>query len=167
MAAASVLGLALLLSACGSDGDNDAQGDGGTTSGASSNDSATEGATGGGTSGGAGTLSMNGEEIELGPGRCYLEEQPSAAGGGSILLTAQAQGTDASGADVRIDFTRYSEDSQFAGDDVNINVGPLGDSTSSSGTADIGTVQVDDKVVSATGFPLDDSTTIDFTIDCG
>tara|TARA_R100000306_G_scaffold36587_1_gene36784 strand:+ start:242 stop:763 length:522 start_codon:yes stop_codon:yes gene_type:complete len=121
--------------------------------------------------GGGGMLVLDGEEIELGPGLCFLEEQPSAGGGGSILATAQAQGTDAAGEEVRIDFTRYSEDSQFAGDDVSVDVGALGESVGYSGSDAEGTVSIDGNVVSATDFPLmsfDDGSEIavTFTISC-
>ncbi|MCO8125690.1 hypothetical protein NHL50_00515 [Acidimicrobiia bacterium EGI L10123] len=121
--------------------------------------------------GGGGMLVFGGEEIELGPGLCFLEEQPAAAGGGSILATAQAQGTNAAGDEVRIDFTRYSEDSQFAGDDVSVDVGALGESVGYSGSEAEGTVSVDGNVVSATDFPMinfDDGSeiTASFTISC-
>jgi hypothetical protein len=119
----------------------------------------------------AGSLVLDGETIELGPGLCFLEEQPSAGGGGSILATAQAQGSNAAGEDVRIDFSRYSEDSDFAGDDVSIDVGALGESTGYSGNEPEGAVSIDGNVVSATDFPVmsfDDGSeiTVSFTINC-
>ena len=120
--------------------------------------------------GGAGSLTLDGEEIALGPGRCYLQEQPAAAGGGSIELTAQAQGTNAAGDDVRLDFSRYSEESQFAGDDVSIDVGPLGNSVSYHGSQPSGAVTVDGQVVSASGFTVRDDQfqeqPVSFTINC-
>ena len=131
-------------------------------------DDADEGASGGG---GAGSLVLDGETIELGPGLCFLEEQPSAGGGGSILATAQAEGATADGETVLVDFTRYSDDSQFAGDDVSVDVGPLGESVSYMGNEPEGAVSVDGNVVSATDFPLmnaDDGSpaTVSFTISC-
>ena len=122
----------------------------GTDPGTESDGSTDGDASASGSSGGGGSrLFLDGEEIVLGPGRCYLQEQPAAAGGGSILATAQAQGTNAAGDDVRIDFTRYSADSQFAGDDVNIDVGPLGASEGHGGSAPEGAVTVEGNVVSS------------------
>ena len=130
-----------------------------------------DGSDGAASGGGAGSLVLDGETVELGPGLCYLEEQPSAGGGGSILATAQAEGTNAAGDEVRIDFSRYSEDSDFAGDDVSVDVGPLGESTGYSGNEPEGAVSIDGNVVSATDFPVmsfDDGSeiTVSFTINC-
>lgn len=100
------------------------------------------GASGGSASGGGGgTLTLAGETIDLGSGRCYLQEQEAA--GQKILLTGQASGTNANGDDVMVDFTRYDESSQFAGDDVSITVGDFrsGDAVSWSGRYDSGTVE--------------------------
>ena len=166
----------LLLTGCGDDDDGTAVDDvdTGTVEGEGSDTGDPEDDEGEATpagGGGAGVLVLGGEEIELGPGLCYLEEQPAAAGGGSILATAQAQGTNAAGEEVRIDFTRFSEDSQFAGDDVSVDVGALGESVGYAGGADEGTVSIDGNVVSATDFPMsnfDDGSqaTVSFTISC-
>ncbi len=121
--------------------------------------------------GGGGALVFDGETIELGPGRCFLEEQPAAAGGGSILATAQATGTNAAGEEVGIDFTRFSEESMFAGDDVNVYVGEIATAVSYTGSAPEGTVSIDGGVVSAEDFSLTGDeggeVTISFGIDCG
>lgn len=175
VAVAAVIGGVLFVAGCGDDDDTsgaDAAGtvdDGASQSGDDTGTETTAGDTGEASSGGggAGTLVFAGEEIALGPGRCYLQEQPAAAGGGSILATAQASGTTAAGDPVNIDFTRYSEDSQFAGDDVTVDVGPLGQSESHAGRAPEGTVSIDGGTVSATDFPVDGTDTISFSIDCG
>lgn len=176
LVAAVAVSSVLLLTGCGDDDDGTAVDDVDTGTvedeGSDTGDPGDEegdAAPAGG--GGTGSLVLDGEEIELGPGLCFLEEQPSAGGGGSILATAQAQGTDAAGEEVRIDFTRYSEDSQFAGDDVSVDVGPLGGSVGYSGSEAEGTVSVDGSVVSATDFPLMNSEdlseiTASFTINC-
>lgn len=187
--AATVLAGSLSLVACGDDDDDvtaidpveetdDAGGtdDGATDDGSDSEDEpATDDAAADDGSaeqgGGAGTLVLGGEEIDLGSGRCFLEEQPAAAGGGSILAVAQASGTTAAGEEVLIDFTRFSEDSQFAGDDVSVDVGPIADSVSYRGSTPVGTVSIDGDVVSASDLPLqntDDGSevTASFTISC-
>jgi hypothetical protein len=104
--------------------------------------------------GGAGLLVLDGEEITLGPGRCFLEEQEAAAGGGSIELTGQAAGTNAAGDPVTVDFTRYGEGSQFAGDDLSVTVGELGQHTSATGSLDAGAVSLEDDVLRGDGFSL-------------
>jgi len=111
-------------------------------------------ASGGGGGGGEGTLTVGGVEITLGPGRCLLREQPAAAGGGVIELTGQASGTNAAGDPVVVDFTRFSEDSDFAGDDVSLTIGdPFSDdSTMYLGSEPIGTVSLDGTVLSATDY---------------
>ncbi len=175
----ALVGAVLALGSCGDDDStsNASSDDGSSSSTASDNGAADDGADDGASDvtetppsdggGGAGSLTLDGEEIALGPGRCYLQEQPAAAGGGSIEATAQAQGTNAAGDDVRIDFSRYSADSQFAGDDVNIDVGPLGSSESHGGSEPAGTVSIDGNVVSATDFPIDGgASAISFEIAC-
>ena len=109
-----------------------------------------------GSSGGEGTLTLGDEEIALGAGRCFLEEQDAAAGGGTIELTGQATGTNAAGEEVLIDFTRFSAESDFAGDDVSITVGDFtsGNSTEFLGTAEIGAVSLDGSVLTVSGFEV-------------
>ena len=178
LVAAVAVSSVLMLTGCGDDDDDGTaidDVDTGTVEGEGSDtgdpaDEEGDAASSGG-GGGTGLLVLGGEEIELGPGRCFLEEQPAAAGGGSILATAQAQGADAAGEEVRIDFTRFSEDSQFAGDDVTVDVGPLGGSVGYSGKEAEGSVSVDGNVVSATDFPMMNSDdlseiTATFTINC-
>lgn len=137
---------------------------------ADSSDPQDEGAPEG--EGGPGTLSLNDEEIVLGPGRCHLEEQPSAGGGGTIELTGQAYGTNADGDEVNIDFTRYSAESSFAGDDVSVTVGdPFSDDVvRMTGSTESGTVSLSGMVLSADDYGLDDSdggiTLISFEIAC-
>lgn len=159
------------LAGCSSDGS-----DGADDGGSSGTTAATDDTSGGGEStpsgSASGTLTLDGEEIELSGGLCYLEEQPAAAGGGSIEATAQASGTDADGDEVMIDFTRFSADNQFAGDDVSLTIGdPFSpDARSLSGTSDAGTVSIDGSTVSASDFEvsedLADTVFISFTIEC-
>src|SRR3546814_6380464 len=68
------------------------------------------------TSGGAGSLTLDGETIEL-ESRCFLEEQVSA--GMTMEYTAQGMGTNADGDDVMLDITRFA-----AGDDRVIVAAP-------------------------------------------
>lgn len=150
--------LAFGLAACSDDSDDsstttqgDAPADADSDSGAEdTDDDAPEGG------GGEGTLTMGDEEIALGAGRCFLEEQDAAAGGGTIELTGQASGTNAAGDEVLIDFTRFSAESDFAGDDVSVVVGDFtsGDATEFLGNAEIGTVSLDGSVLSASGFEV-------------
>jgi hypothetical protein len=171
--------LLLVFGACGDDDDSDdtsaetSDDSGEDTSSDGGDDGSTEDGDDGDASGpaGDGELVLDGEEISLGPGLCFLEPQDAAAGGGEILATAQAQGTNAAGEEVRIDFSRYSEDSQFAGDDVNIDIGPLGESSGYSGNAPEGTVSIDGSTVSAADFTFrisdtGEEVTGSFTINC-
>ena len=163
MLAMASLAVALIAAGCSSDSS-----DGADDSGSGDATAADAVPSGGAT----GTLTLDGEQIELTGGRCYLEEQPAAAGGGSIEATAQADGTDADGDAVLIDVTRFSADNQFAGDDVSITIGDPFDpaSVTLSGSSDIGTVSIEDSTVSASQFEvsedLADTVFIDFTIDC-
>ncbi len=173
----ALVGALLVLGSCGDD-DSTASSDAGSsgttaaanTSTTGADDGADDAAAAPSGGGGAGSITLDGEEIALGPGRCYLQEQPAAAGGGSIELTAQAQGTNAAGDDVRIDFSRYSEDSQFAGDDVSIDVGPLGSSVNYHGSEPSGAVSVDGNLVSASDFTVQDDqfqdVAVSFSISC-
>jgi hypothetical protein len=126
-----------------------------------------------GGGGGGGVLTLGSETIELDRVGCFLEEQPSAGGGGSIELTGQGMGTNAAGDDVVVDFTRYSDDSMFAGDDVTIDIGdPRSDDLVSFGASlDMGTVTLAGNVLSASDIPVnnrDDGSEVvaSFRIEC-
>ena len=128
------------------------------------------GATGGGSGGsGAGTLTLGDETIALGPGRCYLKEQTAA--GQKILWTAQASGTTAAGDPVIVDVSRYDASSQFAGDDLSIDIGdPRSPSfVGWSGTYDSGTIALSGKTVSASGVEVrnDDLETMTASFEIG
>ncbi len=128
--------------------------------------------TSGASGAGGGTLTFDGEEIALDSSRCTFEEQDAAAGGGTIEFVAQGTGTTAAGDEVLVDVSRYSEESQFAGDRVSITIGDFATGASYSGSDDAGTVSEDGATVEADDFPLvsDDDlseTTIAFSIDCG
>ncbi len=184
--AALVAACALAITGCGDDDDtstddaagieetaDDTAGESSDDDGAGDDGATDEGGdeqapTGGG---GGGTLVFDGEEIALDGARCFLEEQEAAAGGGSIEFVAQGSGTNAAGEEVALDVSRYSEESQFAGDDVTIDIGPLMESVGYSGKEPAGTVTVDGNVVSAEGFPVLSSedmseVTVSFTINC-
>jgi hypothetical protein len=167
---------------CGDDGDGaappppdqgagDTAGDGAEVEPTDSDGQAPSGPSGGG--GGGGVLTLGSETIELDGARCFLEEQPAAGGGGSIELTGQGMGTNAAGDDVVVDFTRYSDDSMFAGDDVSIDIGdPRGDDfVSFEASLDTGTVTLAGNVLSASDIPLtnlDDGSELvaSFRIEC-
>lgn len=142
---------ALLVGACG---DDDSTTDG--TPAAGDQQPTNKGATGGGD---AGFITIGGETVGFDSARCFLEEQDAAAGGGSILATGQGFGTNAAGEAISFDFTRFSEESQFAGDDLSITVGdPFSDSSYSYfGGLDIGGVAIDGSTLSASGFTLQHS----------
>lgn len=160
----------LVLSACGGDDDSDNAGDGDNAAvadGSAEPDNAEEAdaAESGGGSGGAsgGTLVLGDETIALDSARCFLEEQDAAAGGGKILFVAQAYGTNAAGDELVLDVSRYDEDSQFAGDDIIVDIGdPFSDDAVSMGAGgEVGTVTVDGSNVSAgdlTFLDFDDAT---------
>lgn len=155
-----------------SDGSGESTDDAATDTTASDEGEMTEDEGGESTGGGSGTVTLDGEAITVDSTRCFLEEQEAAAGGGTIEMVAQAFGTDAAGAEVSIDFSRYSEESQFAGDDVSVAVGdPFAeDSVSLSGNEPAGTVSLDGNVLSTTDFPLIggdfEEATISFEISC-
>lgn len=156
--------LALALVACGGDDDDDAGSDAASDP-ASDADGGAEPAAedAGGGSGGGGTLVLGDETISLDSARCFLEEQEAAAGGGKILFVAQGFGTNAAGEDVTLDVSRYDEDSQFAGDDVLVDIGDVlaGESVGLRASGAIGTVTVDGSTLSADGLTFtnfDDAT---------
>ncbi len=104
-------------------------------------------------SGMGGTLVFGGGLIALDSARCFLQEQ-DAVGGGKILFVAQAFAVTAGGDEIALDVSRYDEDSQFAGDDVKIEIShpeerELAMSLSSIG--DIGTVTLDGSSVTSAG----------------
>ncbi len=158
---------ALLFAACGGDddsgedeppaaGDIDTEADAGggddaadadaDTGGDGGDDAADAGADAGNSGGGGGgELVFDGEAITLDSPLCYLQEQDAAAGGGKILLNAEAQGTTAAGEPIEVDFVRWDEDSQFHGDDVIIGIGDFttGSYVELNGGGEVGLVTVD------------------------
>lgn len=102
-------------------------------------------------SGNVGTLVLGDETIVLDSARCFLEEQDAAAGGGKILFVGQGFGTNAAGDSVLVDVSRFDEDSQFTGDDIIVDIGEIGTGVSWQITADLGTVQLDGRTMSASG----------------
>jgi hypothetical protein len=166
--------------ACGDDGDGtsapapvdgDSDADDGTAEDGPTDEGSGDAPTGGG-GGGGGSLIFGDETITLDRALCYLQEQPVAGSEGTIELTAQGHGTNAAGESVVVDFTRFGEDSLFAGDDITIDIGdPRGDDFMEYGAVlDIGGVLVDGTVVTATDVPFagDDGTQIvgSFRIEC-
>jgi len=148
----AILVLVLVGAACG---DDDATSPttaapGGQTDNGSSAGTPTPSATGG-------FLTLGDETIQFDSARCYLEEQPSAGGGGSILATGQGFGTNSEGVEVSLDFTRFNEESQFAGDDINVVIGDpfSGDTISYFAGLDIGGVSIDGNRLSASGLTFE------------
>ena len=163
--------LALVLTACGGD-DDDTTDAGSTSDSASASDDApaddadatadtsaddadeseqaddAPAASGGG---GGGEVVLGDETITLDSARCFLEEQDAAGGGGKILFVGQGFGTNAAGDEVILDVSRYDEDSQFTGDDIILDVGDFATGISWNVTADLGTVQLDGRTMSADG----------------
>jgi hypothetical protein len=165
--------LALVVAGCGDDdGDTDTADDATDQTTGNGTDQSDDDAAATGSDGGGGGMTLDGEAITFDSARCFLEEQPAAAGGGSIELTGQAVGTNAAGDEVSIDFSRYSEESQFAGDDLSVVVGAPTDpdAVSYSGRADSGTVSLDGTTLSASDFSVagDDlaEVTVSFEIHC-
>ncbi len=154
---------ALLVGACGDDGD-----DTGAETNGDASEEATDGAgdsgddAGRAAGGGGGSLTLDGETISFDRSRCFLEEQESA--GQTIELTGQGFGTNADGEQVSIDVTRFAEDSALPGDAIDVTVGDPAspDSTSFGTIADIGTVELDGSTLRAEGVELqtDDLTTV-------
>lgn len=139
----SLLVLGLIAASCGDDDAATPAPQGSTTAAPQAS------GTSGSGSDGAGSVTFDGETTSLGGARCFLEEQ-DAGGGGKILATAQASGTGADGGAVSIDFTRYDEDSRFTGDDLHVTVG----GSDYMGVADLGTVVIDGRRLSGSGFTL-------------
>jgi len=162
--------LALVAAGCGGDdaGDGDAGGDttvardagtGGTTapedggvddqSVGEEDDPSADGGDGSDAGGFAGSIVIGDETIMLDAALCFLEEQDAAAGGGKILFTAQASGTNAAGEEITIDVSRFDEDSQFTGDKVSLVIGDpfSADAVSWDADGEIGAVEVDGSVV--------------------
>ena len=138
--------MVLAIAACGGD---DGADDNGTTQAPGNTTPTTtaaapSGGGGGGGGGGAagGELVFGDETITSSGARCFLQEQ-DAFGGGTIHATAQATGVNAAGEDVLIDWTRFGEDTQFAGDDVLVNIGP----EEFASRTDIGTLTIDGSTV--------------------
>ncbi|MCZ7527741.1 MAG: hypothetical protein M5U14_15990 [Acidimicrobiia bacterium] len=180
--AAGALAL-VLVGACGGDDDEGASTpqdaveatDGGEADDdATENDSADDGSDAAQPPGsGGGTLDLGGEAISLTGSRCYLEEQDAAAGGGKILFVVQGTGTDAAGDEVLIDVSRYDDESQFAGDAIDITVGdPMsGEAAGYSTIAPTGTVTLDGSTASADAVTLVDDAdgsevAVSFEISC-
>ena len=137
----------------GGDGADDADPDTG-----GSDDAADAGGDAGNSGGGGdGELVFDGETITFDRPLCYLQEQDAAAGGGKILLNAQAQGTTAAGEPIELYFSRYDEDSQFHGDDVSIGLGDFTDGSYVElfGGGEVGLVNLDGSTLSATDLTFD------------
>lgn len=157
-----VVVLAMVAAACGDDTTTTTGDTTGTTAGATTATTAgaatatTAGATattqaaGGGS---AGFVTIGDETIEFDSARCYLQAQDAAAGGGQILLTGQGFGTNAAGDAISLDFSRYSADSQFAGDDISVGIGdPFSDSHQELlAHVDLGGVDLTGSTLSASG----------------
>ena len=146
---AAGLSFLLVVAACGGDDEsapsNDSSGGtAATTAAPSANPAPSSGA-------GGGELVIGDETITFDRARCFLQEQDAAGGGGKILFTAQAFGTNAAGDPITLDVSRYDEDSQFTGDDIILDIGdPFSDdAVSLASSADLGTVSVDGSTLSA------------------
>lgn len=152
------------------DADVDTDADAGDDSDAGADANADSGNSGGGD---GGELVFDGETIALDRPLCYLQEQDAAAGGGKILLNAQAEGTMADGELIDVSFVRWDEDSQFHGDDVIIGIGDYTTAAYVSliGGGEIGVVAVDGSTLTANDLAFDDfetgtEHTASFVINC-
>ena len=123
--------------------------------------------------GASGTLTIGDETVELTEVLCHLEPQPAAAGGGNILLVVQGHGVDRAGEEVMIDFTRFDEESRFAGDAVQVYRGDIlsGEAQELDTRQDAGIVAMDGSIASANKLILADLTTgteveVSFEIAC-
>ena len=151
--ALSLLVIALVATACG---DDDSGGTTPTTA-ASQDTGSSDGGTSDGTgqtptpSATGGFLVLGDERIDFDSARCFLEEQEAAAGGGSILAVGQGFGMNSEGVEVALDFTRFSEESDFAGDDILVDIGDpfSGDTIGYAARVDIGVVSIEGNRLSA------------------
>ena len=108
-----------------------------------------------GSGGGDGSVTLDGETTDFDLVQCFLQEQPSAGGGGKILLTGQGKGTNADGDEVILDFTRYDEDSLFEGDDISVDIGDPADPDVQLGAVfDTGTITRTGSTLSASNLEL-------------
>lgn len=165
LSAATVL---LVASGCG--GDSKA----GPTTAASAGDSPTTTEVGGGGStggndgapaGDAGTVVLGDETIIFDSARCDMQEQAAPEGGGKILFSIQAYGSNANGDEIRVEVSRYDEDSQFVGDKIELVIGDPFSADAVKWNADdvIDTVALDGQTVSANNLTFtngDDGTTV-------
>lgn len=153
----------VIAAACGDDSDSSSNGGGDDTSSEidpGSGDEATDtgsdddGSDEGGSEevsrgepgGGASTLTFDGEEIALNARGCYAERQEVA--GSIITLTAQASGTNAAGEDVIVDFTRFAPGGTVGeSDDILIDIGPLGATTTYQAALPFESIPVDGGVL--------------------
>jgi len=96
-----------------------------------------------------GTLTMDGETIDLASTLCYLEQQPDV-NGGTLDFDAQGSGTNAAGEAVHLDVTRYAADTSSPGDLVVVDIGPFENIVEYVARLDLNTVSLDGNVVSVT-----------------
>ncbi|HSM01493.1 MAG TPA: hypothetical protein VK960_03490 [Acidimicrobiia bacterium] len=148
----AILVVVLVGAACG---DDDA-----TTPTTAAPGGQTDAGSNGGTptpSASGGFLTLGDETIQFDSARCFLQEQEAAAGGGSILATGQGFGTNSEGVEVSLDFTRFSEESDFAGDDILVDIGDpfSGDTVGYAARVDIGVVSIEGNLVSASGLTFE------------
>ncbi len=157
--------LMAIAASCGSD--DDSTSDPGDRTEAAVDDAGTADQGGGG---GTSTLVIDGVTYETDGGRCHLEPQDAAGGGGQILATAMATFENDEGDQMLLDFTRYDADSMFHGDDISLAIGDFADASTYGTSLDEGTVSVEGSVVSAADVELTifeaDPITISFDIAC-
>ena len=153
---ALVLAIGVLAAACGSDssssgGDGDASSEDAT--GSSETAASSDDADADAPSDGASSLTLDGEEIALDSRGCYAETQEVA--GSIITLSSQASGTNAAGESVIVDFTRYAPGGTVGEtDDVTIDIGAIGESTSYLATLPFESVQIVDGALSIDDTPF-------------
>jgi hypothetical protein len=152
-----LLAFAFVVAACGDDdsssddGDDEPQSEETAAGEAESDDgesdeSDPEESSDGEAAGGDSSLTFGDEEIALNAFGCFAEEQEAA--GSIITFTAQAEGTNAAGEEVRVDFTRFAPGGTVSeADDVSIDVGPLGESVEYRASLPFESVPVDNGVV--------------------
>ncbi len=81
------------------------------------------GGNGGAPAGDAGTVVLGDETIAFDSARCDMQEQAAPEGGGKILFSIQAYGSNANGDEIRVEVSRYDQDSQFVGDKIELVIG--------------------------------------------